>query len=211
MTVAETLTERSAPPRPSSFPSSTRRPKAAAGLRDRAIEAVAAKVSSGGKLDDAALEREQRAAHGLAWIATYVEALAQIASYAHACRTRAGSARWRACSRRSAPPNIRAARGRRDDEPGRDGAAARARRRRVRPGGVPHALGARADPQLRRRGARPRRGADQGQPGHRRLTAIPASTRRCRRSATRCAASRKSRSSRMRRSGISRTNICRWS
>ena len=51
-------------------------------MRDRAVEAVAAKVSAGGKLDGAALEREQRAAHGLAWVATYVEAIRQIASYA---------------------------------------------------------------------------------------------------------------------------------
>ena len=35
-----------------------------------------------GKIDGAALEREQRAAHGLAWIATYVEAIEQLASYA---------------------------------------------------------------------------------------------------------------------------------
>ena len=56
--------------------------EAAGTLRDRAVEAVAAKVSPGGKLDGPALEREQRAAHGLAWIATYVEALRQIASYA---------------------------------------------------------------------------------------------------------------------------------
>jgi len=55
---------------------------AATTLRDRAVEAVSAKVSSGGKIDAALLEREQRAAHGLAWIATYVEALVQIASYA---------------------------------------------------------------------------------------------------------------------------------
>ncbi|HAH65879.1 MAG TPA: acyl-CoA dehydrogenase [Rhizobiales bacterium] len=56
--------------------------EAAATLRDRAVEAVAAKVTVGGKVDTAALEREQRAAHGLAWVATYAEAIAQIASYA---------------------------------------------------------------------------------------------------------------------------------
>jgi len=43
---------------------------------------VSAKVTHDGKIDGAALEREQHAAHGLAWIATYVEALRQIASYA---------------------------------------------------------------------------------------------------------------------------------
>jgi (2S)-methylsuccinyl-CoA dehydrogenase len=55
---------------------------AAASLRDHAIAAVADKVAPGGKIDGAALEREQHAAHGLAWIATYAEALNQIAAYA---------------------------------------------------------------------------------------------------------------------------------
>jgi (2S)-methylsuccinyl-CoA dehydrogenase len=39
-------------------------------------------VSEGGKLSADALEREQHAAHGLAWLATYVEALKQMAAYA---------------------------------------------------------------------------------------------------------------------------------
>ena len=56
--------------------------EAAGILRDRATEAVKAKVAPGGKIDGAALEREQHAAHGLAWIATYAEALRQIADYA---------------------------------------------------------------------------------------------------------------------------------
>ena len=56
--------------------------EAANTLRERSRDAVAAKVSQGGKIDSAALEREQHAAHGLAWIATYAEALNQIASYA---------------------------------------------------------------------------------------------------------------------------------
>jgi (2S)-methylsuccinyl-CoA dehydrogenase len=56
--------------------------EAATQLRDRAVAGVAAKVALGGKIDGAALEREQHAAHGLAWVATYVEALRQLASYA---------------------------------------------------------------------------------------------------------------------------------
>jgi (2S)-methylsuccinyl-CoA dehydrogenase len=56
--------------------------EAAGSLRDRCREAVAGKVSQGGKIDGDALEREQHAAHGLAWIATYAEALNQVASYA---------------------------------------------------------------------------------------------------------------------------------
>ena len=82
MTVAETVTTRGATASPELIPLLDDAAKAAAVLRDRAIEAVSAKVSSGGKFDNAALEREQRAAHGLAWVATYVEALTQIASYA---------------------------------------------------------------------------------------------------------------------------------
>ena len=57
--------------------------EAASSLRDRCREAVAGKVSQGGKIDGDALEREQHAAHGLAWIATYAEALNQVACYAH--------------------------------------------------------------------------------------------------------------------------------
>ncbi len=56
--------------------------EAAGTLRDRARDAVAGKVSRGGKIDGEALEREQHAAHGLAWVATYAEALNQAASYA---------------------------------------------------------------------------------------------------------------------------------
>ncbi|MGA7457301.1 MAG: acyl-CoA dehydrogenase family protein, partial [Methyloceanibacter sp.] len=82
MTVAETVTGSVSPAAPELLPLLDDAAKAAAGLRDRAIEAVSAKVSSGGKIDNAALEREQRAAHGLAWIATYAEALTQVASYA---------------------------------------------------------------------------------------------------------------------------------
>jgi (2S)-methylsuccinyl-CoA dehydrogenase len=38
----------------------------------------------GGRIDGATLDREQRAAHGLAWFATYVEALRQMARWARA-------------------------------------------------------------------------------------------------------------------------------
>ena len=56
--------------------------EAAKTLLERARDAVEAKVDQGGKIDGAALEREQHAAHGLAWIATYAESLRQIADYA---------------------------------------------------------------------------------------------------------------------------------
>ena len=41
-----------------------------------------AKLAFAGRIDTGLLEREQRAAHGLAWLATYVEALRQLAAYA---------------------------------------------------------------------------------------------------------------------------------
>jgi (2S)-methylsuccinyl-CoA dehydrogenase len=82
LTVAETLTVEGAQATPELIALLDEAAEAATTLRDRAVAAVAAKVSSGGKLDNAALEREQHAAHGLAWIATYVEALRQLASYA---------------------------------------------------------------------------------------------------------------------------------
>jgi (2S)-methylsuccinyl-CoA dehydrogenase len=56
--------------------------KAAGTLRARARDAVAGKVGKDGKIDGEALEREQHAAHGLAWLATYAESLNQIADYA---------------------------------------------------------------------------------------------------------------------------------
>ena len=44
--------------------------------------AVAAKVSTNGKLDAKAIDREQRAVHAFAWYATYVEALRQLVRWA---------------------------------------------------------------------------------------------------------------------------------
>jgi (2S)-methylsuccinyl-CoA dehydrogenase len=55
---------------------------AARAYENAARQSVAALVASGGRLDPAALERHQVAAHGLAWTATYVEALAQMLAWA---------------------------------------------------------------------------------------------------------------------------------
>jgi len=82
LTVAETVTGRGIQSAPELLPLLDEAAEVATKLRDRAISALSAKVASGGKIDSAALEREQHAAHGLAWIATYVEALRQLASYA---------------------------------------------------------------------------------------------------------------------------------
>jgi (2S)-methylsuccinyl-CoA dehydrogenase len=48
----------------------------------QAIASVRVKVSQNGKLDAGLIEREQRAAHGLAWLATYVEAVRELGGYA---------------------------------------------------------------------------------------------------------------------------------
>ena len=82
MTVAESVSPSSPTRLPDLIALLDAATEAAGTLRQKAVEAVAAKVYASGKLDAAALEREQRAAHGLAWVATYVEAIRQIASYA---------------------------------------------------------------------------------------------------------------------------------
>lgn len=56
--------------------------EAADALFARAKASVFAKVAKDGKVSAALVEKEQFAAHGLAWLATYVEALRQLASYA---------------------------------------------------------------------------------------------------------------------------------
>ena len=48
--------------------------------RDR----LAAPVAAGGRVSNAALEAEQSAAHGLAWMATYAESLRELAAWARA-------------------------------------------------------------------------------------------------------------------------------
>ena len=52
------------------------------GLFQQAIESVRAAVTTDGDLDAKLLEREQRAVHGLAWLATYVESLRQLGAWA---------------------------------------------------------------------------------------------------------------------------------
>src|ERR1043165_9019390 len=47
-----------------------------------ATRAVAARVTKDGRISGDLLDREQRAAHGLSWFATYVEAIRQLAAYA---------------------------------------------------------------------------------------------------------------------------------
>ena len=47
-----------------------------------AVEGLRGRVAVDGRIVAAMLDREQRAAHGLAWLATYVEAIRQIVAYA---------------------------------------------------------------------------------------------------------------------------------
>jgi (2S)-methylsuccinyl-CoA dehydrogenase len=51
-------------------------------LLTKAIAATRAALAPGGKADPAVIDQEQHRAHGLAWLATYVEGIKQLASYA---------------------------------------------------------------------------------------------------------------------------------
>ncbi|HLH50508.1 MAG TPA: acyl-CoA dehydrogenase family protein, partial [Roseiarcus sp.] len=51
-----------------------------------AVATVRTRVSDGGRLSPALIEREQRAAHGLAWLATYVSAAREMIAYARRMR-----------------------------------------------------------------------------------------------------------------------------
>ncbi len=47
-----------------------------------ATRAISARVTEGGRISGKLLDREQRAAHGLSWFATYVQAIRQLGAYA---------------------------------------------------------------------------------------------------------------------------------
>ena len=55
-------------------------------LLSRAVASVRVRVSRDGRLDAGLIEAEQHAVHGLAWLATYVEAVRQLAAYAERMR-----------------------------------------------------------------------------------------------------------------------------
>jgi (2S)-methylsuccinyl-CoA dehydrogenase len=56
--------------------------RAAEALLADASAAIRPRVSQNGKITSTALDREQHAAHGLAWLATYVEIVRQLSAYA---------------------------------------------------------------------------------------------------------------------------------
>ncbi len=62
---------------------------AAARLYALARDGVARRVTVDGRIDAEALEREQRGAHGLAWLATYVEVVRQLGAYTRRMRKEA--------------------------------------------------------------------------------------------------------------------------
>jgi (2S)-methylsuccinyl-CoA dehydrogenase len=55
-------------------------------LYETAVASVRSKVSENGKLSNALIEKEQHAAHGLAWFATYVESVREMLAYAERMR-----------------------------------------------------------------------------------------------------------------------------
>src|SRR5262245_38172902 len=61
---------------------------AAEALLADATRAVRQRVTIDEKMDDRLLDREQRATHGLAWLATYVESVRQLAAYAERMHAR---------------------------------------------------------------------------------------------------------------------------
>jgi (2S)-methylsuccinyl-CoA dehydrogenase len=62
---------------------------AAEALLADATRAVRQRVTIDNQMDDRLLDREQRATHGLAWLATYVESIRQLAAYAERMHARA--------------------------------------------------------------------------------------------------------------------------
>jgi len=82
LTAAETLTDRAGLTPAELIPLLEAAAEAAGALNAQATEAVRAKLAPGGKVDNAALEREEHVAHGLAWVSTYAEGIRQLADYA---------------------------------------------------------------------------------------------------------------------------------
>ncbi len=89
----------------------------AEGLLECAVTAMRERIGGRGKLSAAKIDAEQHGAHGLAWLATYVEAIKEMAAYSLAivpsadtetrtltgsCASRRNRARsWTVCSRRA--------------------------------------------------------------------------------------------------------------
>ena len=59
-------------------------------LQTAALKSMRTRVTASGKLDAALIEREQHAVHGLAWLATYVQAVRQIIAFAQRLTSEGG-------------------------------------------------------------------------------------------------------------------------
>ncbi|MFW2392564.1 MAG: acyl-CoA dehydrogenase family protein, partial [Methyloceanibacter sp.] len=82
MTAAETISDPGALSPTELIPLLEGAAKATKALSAKATDTLKAKLAPGGKVDGAALEREEHAAHGLAWLTTYAEGIHQLADYA---------------------------------------------------------------------------------------------------------------------------------
>jgi (2S)-methylsuccinyl-CoA dehydrogenase len=78
---------------------------AAEALVAEATLKVREKVAVNGRTDARLIDREQRAAHGLAWLATYAEAVRQLSRYVERMTPTIGSARPRSFWCESPPAN----------------------------------------------------------------------------------------------------------
>ena len=184
--------------------------QAAEALLADAQRAVAQRVMNDGRAIARAFDREQRATHGLAWLATYVEALRQLAAYAERMHAAGSFGEIEELLVRIGARRISGADPRRHShEPGRDRAPCRSRPRTVRRGGARDA-GGRAPDRHRQHRAAPRAPRRADAPSTRtRRSATAASTRRSMRSARRCASSPTARSCRTRSNGTCATATSR--
>ena len=69
--------------------------RAAEKLLAAALSAVSRRVTVENHLVERLFDREQRATHGLAWLATYVEAIRQLGLYAERMHAGEGGGKWR--------------------------------------------------------------------------------------------------------------------
>ena len=82
MTAAETVSDPGALSPAELIPLLAGAAEAAKALSAKATESLKARLAPGGKVDGAALELEEHAGHGLAWVVTYAEGIHQLSDYA---------------------------------------------------------------------------------------------------------------------------------
>ena len=140
--------------------------QAAEALLADAQRAVAQRVMNDGRTIARTFDREQRATHGLAWLATYVEALRQLAAYAERLAAADSFGEVEELLVQHRRRRISGADSRRhSDEPERDRAPCRSRPCAVRRGGARDA-GGRAPHRRRQHRAAPRAARRADAPAH---------------------------------------------